>query len=312
MNVEQILADPDLARVSGALRVLVRPGVRLTTSGADAPSLTASRLGGEPALPAATPWPTAELAVPPPSAGFRRARPDLPSLPPDGRIALPFLAQLWLPDLAPYDAAGLLPATGLLSFFYNPVVYYSDTGDKNPIHDRVSGYAYGPYDYDSPANWRVLYHDGAAGAFAPAAPPPGVPVPARYPLRALSFATIATLPPVETAFIGEPGDPDGAVSLTPEEWETYAELWQEARGAGSRHQLLGYQDNPQPYALEGAFRASRGVAADRAAERAKLRLLLQIDDLGLPPFGRAGLLLFGIQSADLAARDFSKVWTVAP
>jgi uncharacterized protein YwqG len=312
MNVEQLLADPDLARVADTLRALVRPGIGLTPSGADVLPPTASRLGGDPALPAEIFWPTAQLTVPPPSVGFRRAHPELPFLPPDGRIALPFVAQLWLPDFAPYDAAGLLPTTGLLSFFYNPIAYYSDSGDRNLIHDQLSGYAYGPYDYDNPANWRVLFHDVAAGEFVSAAPPVGLPGPVRYPMRALTCATLSTLPPIETAFIGEPDDPDSAVRLTREEWEIYAELWQETRGIGPRHQILGHQDNPQPYALEGAFRAARGIAADRAAERANLRLLLQIDDLGLPSFGRDGLLLFGIQSADLAACDFSNVWAVAP
>ncbi len=41
-------------------------------------------------------------------------------------------------------------------------------------------------------------------------------------------------------------------------------------------------------------------------------LLLQVADLGMPAFGRDGLLLFGIRAADLAARDFGKVWAVAP
>lgn len=325
MDVDLILSDPDLARVAGELRALVRPAIRLVVDAEGPGDPTASRLGGRPALPTGTAWPTGRLRVPPPSAAFRRARPDLPILPPDGTIAPTFIAQLRLADLAPHDEAGVLPRSGLLSFFYNPVVYYSDGGEARPIRDHASGLSYGPYDYDSPANWRVLYHDyheGEATGYTLAGPPAGVPAPPAYPARALSFAVVPTLPAVETAFIGEPGDAAGAVTLTADEWDVYAELHQEARGDGPRYRALGYGDNPQPYSLERGYRAVRarffpalppldGPGATRREEREAL-LLLQIADLGMPAFGRDGLLLFGIRAADLAARDFGKVWAVAP
>ncbi|GAA3838077.1 hypothetical protein GCM10022380_65270 [Amycolatopsis tucumanensis] len=56
-----------------------------------------TRLGGDPELPPATPWPRA------------------------GHTPLSFVAQLDLSEMAPYDAEGILPADGLLSFFYDAI-----------------------------------------------------------------------------------------------------------------------------------------------------------------------------------------------
>ena len=154
MDVATILAESELARVAGDLAALVRPSIRLTASLADEAALAphASRFGGRPALPDGVDWPTARLRVPPTSAAFRAAYPQLPILPPEGMIALPFIVQIWLADVAPHAAQGLLPPTGLLSFFHNPVAFYSDTGDAATIHDNLTGQSYGVYDYDSPAN----------------------------------------------------------------------------------------------------------------------------------------------------------------
>ena len=327
MDVAAILAEPELARVAVALAALVRPSIRLTPTPADEAALAphASKFGGRPALPSGVDWPTARLRVPPGSAAFRTAHPDLPTLPPEGIIALPFIAQIWLADAAPHDPAGLLPPTGLLSFFYNPVAFYSDTGDASIVHDQLTGQSYGVYDYDSPANWRVLYHDRDAAQFALAAPPPDLLLPTDYPAQALTFAAEPTLPQVETCFIGEHGSASGVLALTPDEWDAYAELRYEARANGPIHQLLGHSDDPQPFALERGYRAVRAAffpalpplealtPAEQGAELVANRLLLQVDVLPSGTrFGREGRLFFGIRAADLAAGLFDKVWVAAP
>ncbi|HEY8600727.1 MAG TPA: DUF1963 domain-containing protein [Thermomicrobiales bacterium] len=327
MDVGAILAAPELARVADDLAALVRPSIRLTATAADEGALVphASKFGGQPALPEGVAWPTARLRVPPPSAAFRAAYPDLPLLSPPGIIALPFIAQLWLNDVAPYDAEGLLPPTGLLSFFYNPVAFYSDSGDASIVHGRLTGQAYGVYDYDSPANWRVLYHDLAPARFALATPPPELPLPTRYPAQTLAFAAEPTLPQVETCFIGEHGSAAGVVALTPDEWDAYAELRHEARANDTIHQLLGHPDGPQPFTLERGYCAVRAAffpelpprdTQTPAAQEVELvanRLLLQVDVLPSGArFGREGRLFFGIRGADLARRAFDKVWVAAP
>ena len=327
MDVATILAEPELARVAAELAALVRPSIRLTAAPADEATLAphASKFGGRPALPAGVDWPTARLHVPPASAAFRAAHPDLPTLPPEGIIALPFIAQIWLADAAPHDEAGLLPPTGLLSFFYNPVALYSDTGDASIVHDRLTGQSYGVYDYDSPANWCVLYHDIDAAPFALAAPPLGLLLPTDYPAQTLTFAAEPTLPQVETCFIGEHGSAAGVLALTPDEWDVYAELRYEARANAPIHQMLGYSDDPQPFALERGYRAVRAnffpglppldalTPAEQQAELVANRLLLQVDVLPSGTrFGREGRLFFGIRTADLAQGVFDKVWVAAP
>ena len=64
----------------------------------------ASRFGGQPDVPAGFTWPVFETAVPE----------DETVKPPP----LAFLAQFDCASLAPLDREGLLPKTGLLSFFY--------------------------------------------------------------------------------------------------------------------------------------------------------------------------------------------------
>ena len=64
----------------------------------------ASRFGGQPDVPAGFTWPVFETAVP--EDETVKPRP------------LAFLAQFDCASLAPLDREGLLPKTGLLSFFY--------------------------------------------------------------------------------------------------------------------------------------------------------------------------------------------------
>lgn len=325
MDVDTILADAHLARVAPALRALVRPAIRLRAAPPPAAggAIGASRLGGRPDLPRGLPWPTARLRVPPPSAGFIRDHPHLPVLPASGVLALPFIAQLRLDELAPLDEERRLPRSGLLAFFYNPVAFYSDTGPAPSIRDGRTGHAYGVYDHGTAGNWRVLHLRDDAGALAPAAPPPGPPLPAAYGARALRYAREATLPAVETAAIGEPGGAGGGLALTAEEWEDYAELRREARGDARAHRLLGHEDSTQPYALERGYAAAREAlfpglppfadldTAARRAETATSRLLLQVDeeDNGMR-FGRDGRLFFFIRDADLAAARFDRAWAI--
>lgn len=150
-------------------------------------------------------------------------------------------------------------------------------------------------------------------------------MPTAYPAQTLAFAAEPTLPQVETCFIGEHGDESGVLTLTPDEWDAYAELRYEARANEPIHQTLGHPDGPQPFTLERGYRAMRAgffpelppldtlATAARGAELVANRLLLQVDTLPSGArFGREGRLLFGIREIDLARGAFDKVWLAAP
>jgi hypothetical protein len=325
MAIDAFLRDPELGRVADELAALVRPAIRLAAlpREADTAPLGASAFGGVPDLPVGVPWPVARLRVPVPTAAFRRAYPEAPHLPPDGRLALPFIAQIALTVAHPYDAAGLLPTTGLLSFFYNPIAYPSDA-EGGEVLDNVTGLRHRHYGHDDPANWRVLYHPATAD-LTRAAPPGDLPAPPRYAPVAIAFAAEPTLPAVETCFIDEAGGAEGRVVLTEEEWAAYAELRASARANRAIHQMLGHPDVTQPFAMERAYAALRPrlfpdlpARADLPAgawqrELAGARLLLQVDELpDGPPFGRDGRAFFFIREADLLRGDFARAWLVAP
>ena len=100
------------------LVALARPRI-LVHAGRGAPSRPgASRLGGEPDLPAGAAWPMYRAS----RKTLARYVDDLDGLgfSTEGKdllVPLAFVGQLSLADLAPFDAEGRLPAQGLLSFF---------------------------------------------------------------------------------------------------------------------------------------------------------------------------------------------------
>lgn len=100
MNRDEALATlavAGLSRVTDDLPNLMCDAIRLTTSPADEGTLPlgATKLGGQPDMPAGTVWPL------------------LKGLP------MSFIAQVRLEDAHPYDTARALPPSGLLSFFYD-------------------------------------------------------------------------------------------------------------------------------------------------------------------------------------------------
>ena len=206
----------------------------------------------------------------------------------------------------------------MLYFFYNDIAYYSDTGDK--IHVIANDMKLGVYEWGSPANWRVFWHDGDLSRLARAIPPGSIPEQARYQPCRIAFGSEPTLPPVETAWIGDPDDATGLVVLNQEEWNAYAELRHEWRKRPT-FSMLGYSDDTQPAALEGGYDNVRATffsdlpdrnalsETERYAEYRQGRLLLQLDEVDSKiSFGRGGRLFFFIREQDLAAREFGKVW----
>jgi hypothetical protein len=227
-----------------------------------------SRLGGRPDLPAGTAWPVAVREK-------DSVRHELP---------LAFVAQLALAEVKPFDAEGLLPAAGLLSFFFldalrvNAAVGWA--ADEATRGDRV----------------RVVY-TAPGVALAPLAPPPTLPETHVLPVSRLRFRKVSTWPTVEGTVIGGASEPLAhGIPLDPEALQAWAKTAPENPAA----QLLGH-----PAGCE--FPIGRDADA---------RLLLSLDsatvDHAAPIFGRNGFLFIGIPGAALAARAwdqaFHKEW----
>lgn len=120
-------ARPVLTFVQGEAETYAEPG--------------ASRVGGDPDLPAGVLWPMVPSAAEP--------------------APMVFVAQLNLAEVAPHDPTGLLPASGLLSFFFgndepsthmsHKVLYTPDvstvarvTPTAPPLYTRTKPYLFGP------------------------------------------------------------------------------------------------------------------------------------------------------------------------
>ena len=315
-DAEAVLGDPALAGVSLRLRQLARPAVRLISaavSGDDAIPLGASKLGGLPDLPPGTPWP--------------RKGPPV-----EGPLPIPFLCQVRLDEVAPYGLDGVLPAHGLLSFFYD------DACADASRHAYVDNYGH-------PAHCRVLWSPGETFQDNPlvrATPPPdlfdpaitvesltpiGPPAPRDvvYAPLALTPSAEVSLPNPESELLLGPGDEP--VFMSRDEWEAYTDLWEAHMDHNNRvHQLLGHAAPNQAAAVWSghahARRAFFGSEADTPGhppypefwfgELRRHRLLLQVSaEDNRMWFGREGRLCLLIHEDDLAARDFSRVWFAA-
>jgi uncharacterized protein YwqG len=285
--------------IAGQLEAFQRTSIRINASLAeteDALRPGISKLGGRPDFPENITWPVSKLVVPSWMA------PGATGIPVDanGDFALPFIAQLRIADLKPYDGANLLPSSGILYFVYAGTEHGFDNGN--------------------PANWRVFYWANA-NELKPAFPPIPIPPGTTYRACTLSFQNEATLPHIETCWIGSSESPHAKLVLTQEQWDAYADFLYELRANQSIHQMLGHSDDVQPYALEGGYNLVRNeFFADSSKklsenelqkEWEQSRLLLQIDDeVNGMRFGRDGRLYFFIRESDLRHNDFTKVWAI--
>ena len=326
-TIETLLAEPDLARVADALRTLVRPAIRLHASNATDDAtipVGASKIGGMPDLPDESEWPAGTLTIPEPSAAFReavqRTRSDLRLPPPGNRVRLGFVAQIRLSDLRDSIADNPLPPDGTLWFFWTNQWFASDAGKAVNASDLKYNSYYGGF--CDAGGFRVLYD--AAGLTAARRTAPGDLEPSDTGFKAYpaTFAPMLMLPRVETSIIGESDEttPPGIVSLNGDEWNLYSELTHSEHIPNVDH-LLGYSQNGQSYAMETSYKTFRPAffpdlppwdalsPEEQQREHEGNVLLLQIEPRDFPMhFGRGGALYFFIRRADLAQRDFGKVW----
>jgi hypothetical protein len=343
--VEAVLSDTRLARVAADLERMKLGSIRIHASlvEEEALELGQSKFGGRPDVPRGMAWPTAKLDAPPPSDGFREAHPELDFVPADGIVHLPLVAQFRLSELAPYDSAGLLPPEGMLYFFHAGGYYDSDTGaPPGPPMNTRTGYRWDAYRVEGPERSRVLYHPEELGPLVRTDSPPDVPKSERYGACRLALCREETLPSLESSYIGErpheeewEPETDEArerlanwkfaalgLKVTEEEWLAYADLHYPLRTCPCIHQMLGHPDGIHGYPKESAYMDVRDrffpgrppfgslSASAQLEELSHGRLLLQVNhEANGMWFGRNGRLFFFIRDQDLAASDFSHVWT---
>jgi hypothetical protein len=179
-----------------------------------------SRAFGEPDLPPGTAWPTFERPF---EELARVLRPeDLEAHLDQGglvrardatgrdvlRARLEFIAQLRLEDVAEHDVSGLLPHSGLLSFFLAPELLLDL--DPSPVPGR----------YLVPC--RVLHSEGDPSTLRPVAPPADAPPHTRRPPMPLTFSHGLTLPSPDHAAIQALGLPDSEYG--PASWKHDGDL----------------------------------------------------------------------------------------
>jgi uncharacterized protein YwqG len=191
-----------------------------------------------------------------------------------------FLAQFRLADVAPCDAEGVLPRTGMLSVFC--ALWVDALGESRK--DRGA--------------WRVIYHDGAPSDLRRTPPPADASRPLGC--EAVAFFEVLTLPDCNESEYNSLG-------LNREESDRYYKLLMDQMQAHPwqdepTHRLLGW-----PQLVQSEMRDSLYPRGHR-----DWRLLLQLDTHHRPRllWQGGGRGYFWIRQADLRARNFDKTWLV--
>ncbi|MGH2409021.1 MAG: YwqG family protein, partial [Chloroflexota bacterium] len=270
-----------LTRISDRLVSLSRPAIHLyTTTQSDDRIVTGvSKLGGSPDLPSMLAWPTWH---------------DKPQ---------GFIAQLNLADIAPYAPSHILPARGMLYFFYD---LWEQPWGFDP-KDRGGG--------------RVIYFDGDVAQLRRRPAPPGPHDP--------EYATPFTACEVTCSSVLRPpswfSTRLDSLALTQEEQKRYSEWWFDStKDSAPCHQLLGLpcliQNDMEiecQFVSNGVYMGDLKGRNDPRHDHLKAaapdwRLLLQVDsdDSSGMMWGDGGMIYYWIRKQDLAAGIFEHTWLV--
>lgn len=320
-----------------ALPPLLRPSVRIQTRTGREQSLAPgrSKIGGAPDLPRGVQWPT--VLIP----WKLRDDPLLISvlgkhcLRQDGLLAsecpLPFVGQINLAEVAPYDGQHELPDHGLLSFFADIQL--------DIVIDLQRVFPWGKEDWRA---WKVIYTEDLSD-LSRAPVPASFSAAQHYTPCALSFRPEWMLPDAESPLIRsfftprpedqtEENSPGDTLDISPEleQIERHQDLLtiiaeiqdREYLGDGPAHRLLGYDEpiqNDVPHTLSAVcgFGPMPANAADKEAptdapipiapDQWCLLFQLDTDPAANMMWGDAGRLFFCLTREDLAARRFDLV-----
>ena len=277
-----------------------KPCVGISSAPARAPlDVGVSKLGGRPDVPASFVWPryTGEDY-----AGVTADRP------------LSFMAQFDLAQVRPMDTDGLLPETGLLSFFYEM---------------QTQNWGFDPADRGCA---RVYYFEDTSD-LAPAAFPEDLAEECRFPEREVTFAPRVTVPGwEECAVLDGYGELSARFPEEVNDWEKYCDLSAEYGAPTNREgtdatQLLGWPCEIQGTMERECEMASRGIYCgsgpvelppqqkqDIAAASRDWILLFQMDSVNERDstlmFGDDGYIYYWVRRQDLAERKFDDVWLI--
>lgn len=275
-ELQTALAAAGLQDVAADLIRLAQPAIRLTTQPVDEHTVAigGTKFGGSPDLPLSTAWPMLK------------------------NIPMAFIAQLRLEDVAHLPGAGDLPATGLLSFFYDAQqqTYGADPADRG--------------------GWLVQYATGDLAHLQRTSFPASLPATARFTPCAVTYSAVMTLPE-------QPKLDDPSLTWTPTNEQRYEQFWaaypSPAARSSPQHQLLGHPDTLQDDMRMECQLAAHGVASSNDPQAAELsagamqwRLLFQVDSDGHTGmhWGDGGLLYYWLQRDDLHACRFDQSWLV--
>ncbi|MDX1962188.1 MAG: YwqG family protein [Pirellulales bacterium] len=279
-HIQKLITDVGLERAATQLLDAALPAIGISGKKVLSPCrIGSSKIGGRPSLPITFEWPTHK-----------------------GR-KLDFLLQINLADVAPLDVQKLLPASGLLSFFYDL--------DSQP-------WGYDPADL---GGFKVIHTTEMLMLSEHEIPNPDFPMPECE----LTFHSVLTLPHFGSRaaykFIE-------SVGLSEADYNAYSELTSKVEklshtvdGMGNHH-LLGHSANVQgDMQLEAQLVTnglncgnSRGYEDPRrkileaGAEEWLLLLQLDSDDVNGFMWGDCGMLYYWIRRDDLMNQQFENVW----
>lgn len=264
-----------ISRLLKDLDVLAKPSIRIYPTPVDEASLPLgiSKVGGLPDLPPDLIWP------------------EFQGLPQS------FIAQFRLAEVKPYDAEGILPATGMLWFFYD-----------------AKQEAYGDDPHDRGA-WQILFRESDLTNFRRTPAPARLPKESRFKASAVRFASEVTLSQVPQMEVAN-------YDWSDEELEKYEDLVARLTPPDQRafrHRLLGNPDLIQDDMRLQCQLISHGITDENNPVAQELkkgamdwRLLFQVDTderIGMR-WGSAGMLYYWITSTNLQARRFENAWLV--
>ena len=287
--------DTEKKHLIEGLLAAAKKEIRITYRDSGSPlHATASRIGGKPAVPADFEWCCYE--------GKLYGEEESKNRP------LSFLAQINLKDIAGLDAEGLLPKSGILSFFYEL---------------ETMTWGYDPADKGSA---RVFYFPDEA-VLSPAEFPDGLEDYAMLPELALSFEQHISLP--EFSSFDDGADHDDDDDYFDDYCDCSAECGYVPDAEGEYIKMFGYPDviqNPMEEECETVTRGYRlGSREDYAKvpeeEKPDIRaaagewvLLFQMGTIENGDyelmFGDCGHIYFWIKKSDLAERRFDRIWLV--
>ena len=288
--------EAEKQELTNRLLELAKSEIRFNLYRIDVPlEMTASKIGGKPAVPEDFEWPTYTGAICGEEDSEKKTRP------------LSFLAQIDLKEISALDKEHRLPEDGILSFFYD-------------LETMTWG-----FDPEDKGSAQVFYFPKDT-ALRAADIPEELDEEFVIPEMAVYFEPHVSLPGY--------GDKDDELGLSSDEdldWDEFDECRKNAGGDDKEEltKLFGYPDviqNPMEEECEACSRGFRqGNSEDYAAitdaekadiaEKAKDWVLLfqmstiETDDYELM-FGDSGSVYFWIRKEDLRERRFDKAWLI--